>query len=105
MINWDIVWCHLCLFCVVGFIPIGLSIVAVIDKIQDRKTKFWNKSFPITSICREDLTGKFTEKQIRQLDDDDMKHIASKMADNYCDNGFWIDMSIIVGYLLEQRGE
>lgn len=63
------------------------------------------RDFPITSICREDLQRKFTKKQIKSLTNSDMEHIASKMADAYLNNGFWIDMPIIVENVLEQKLE
>ncbi len=49
--------------------------------------------FEITSVARQDLeeAGFDTSK----VDDDTMKHLASKMADSYCDNGFWIALEII----------
>lgn len=51
--------------------------------------------FQITSVCRADLRGILTDEEIAWLDDADMQRIASKMADAYCDNGFWIDLEII----------
>ena len=60
--------------------------------------------YPITSVCKADLLhAGFTKKQINSLDDADMAQIASKMADAYCDNGFWIDLPIIVEYILENK--
>lgn len=32
-----------------------------------------------------------------------MQQIASKLADAYCDNGFWIDLPIIVEFYLEKK--
>lgn len=51
------------------------------------------KQFQITSICREDLESKGFDTS--KVDDSTMKKIASKMADAYLDNGFWIDMPIL----------
>ena len=65
----------------------------------------WEKPFPITSICREDLKEYFTERQIASLDNEDMNRIAEKMADAYCDNGFWPDMRTMVEYVLEDKTE
>ena len=61
-----------------------------------------DKAFEITSICRTDLlSAGYTQKQINKIDDGDMERIASKMADAYCDNGFWIDLPIIVDYVMD----
>ena len=69
------------------------------------KQDFWYKGFPVTSVCREDLKQNFTEKEIRSLDDGDMARIAEKMGDAYCENGFWIDLSIIARHILDQNKE
>lgn len=63
-----------------------------IEKIDPKQ-----EYFPITSICRADLEGiGFDTKNV---DDGDMSQLASKMADAYCDNGFWIDLEILAEYL------
>jgi len=66
-------------------------------------TKRLHKAFPITSICRADLQEYFTDKEIESLDNVDMEYLASKMADAYCDNGFWIDMEIIARDILNDK--
>ena len=63
----------------------------------------WIKPFKITSICREDLRDQFSDEEIETLTDADMKHIASKMVDAYCENSFWIDMKIIVDQVLDDK--
>lgn len=51
------------------------------------------KYFPITSVCRADLEGVgFNTKDV---DDSTMIELASKMADAYCDQDFWIDLEIL----------
>ena len=66
--------------------------------------KQMDKPFNITSVCRADIAGAMGDEIARRLDDDDMKRIASKMADAYCDNGFWIDLPIIVEHVAEDYG-
>jgi hypothetical protein len=55
------------------------------------------KDFKITSVARADLDeiGYDTGK----VDDDVMERLASKLADAYCDNGFWIDLPILADFL------
>jgi hypothetical protein len=61
------------------------------------------KSFPITSVCREDLLqAGFKREDIAKLDDDDMTYLASKMADAYM-NVFWIDLGIIAEEIIERK--
>ena len=55
------------------------------------------KDFEITSVCRKDLED--IGYDIANIDDGTMERLASKMADAYCDNGFWIDLPIIADYL------
>jgi hypothetical protein len=51
------------------------------------------KPFPITSVCRADLEqAGFDAKDV---DDDTMSDLASKMSDAYCDIGFWEDLQIL----------
>lgn len=64
-------------------------------------TGWWEKPFPITSVCREDLKEHFTKEEIEKFDDGDMEHLASKMADAYCDSGFWVDIEIIARHILD----
>lgn len=58
------------------------------------------KNFPITGVCRSDLisAGLPTDK-VARIDDGDMAEIASKMADAYCEQDFWIDLPIIVEHV------
>ena len=49
--------------------------------------------FSITSVSRDDLESiGFDTKNV---DDGTMSELASKMADAYCDNGFWIELEIL----------
>jgi len=59
--------------------------------------------YPINGVTKEDILGSFDghpeEDQIiecvNSLNDNDMEWLASKMSDNYCDNGFWTDLESI----------
>ena len=61
------------------------------------------KPFEITTVCRVDLQGKFTDEEVAMFDDRDMKYLASKMADAYCDLGFWEDLEIIGRHILDGK--
>ena len=55
------------------------------------------KNFPITGVCRTDLEDiGFNTKNV---DDSTMERLASKMANAYCENVFWIDLEIIAEHL------
>lgn len=71
--------------------------------MSDKENRFWNTPFEITSICRADLQDKFPEAQIRSLDDADMRRIASKMSDDYCEQLYWGSMEIIVQFILDGK--
>lgn len=63
--------------------------------------KFY-QPFPITSVCRADLVEALhiSEEEALEIDDSDMQEIASKLADAYCGDGFWIDLPIVAEYVL-----
>jgi len=67
--------------------------------------KKMSKAFPITSVCRADIAGLegFNQADVDKLDDGDMERLASKMADAYCNEAFWIDLEIIAEYILEKK--
>lgn len=67
-----------------------------INKIK-RDPKFLYKDFLITSVCRADLeSAGFNTKNV---DDGTMSELASKMADAYCDMGFWEDLDVLAEHL------
>lgn len=51
--------------------------------------------FNITSVCREDISA-LGYKDAESIPDAVMEKIASKMADAYLDNQFWIDLKFMV---------
>ncbi len=59
-------------------------------------TESYYKDFPITSICRADLESAGFD--IANIDDDTMLELASKMANAYCDFGFWEDLRELAIY-------
>ena len=62
-----------------------------VDKIKQEENHY--KDFAITSVCWADLeSAGFDAKNV---DDDTMKELASKMANAYCDMVFWIDLEIL----------
>lgn len=61
-----------------------------IGKISDKKlSEKMNKSFNITAVCREDLTRFMSKKKAVNVSDEDMEHIATKMADGFCNCCYW----------------
>ena len=57
-----------------------------------------NKMYSITAVCKDDVEQVFMDRKertkkikqmIKGLSDDDMKNIASKMADAYCNCCYW----------------
>jgi hypothetical protein len=62
-----------------------------------------DKSFKITGVARADLLDSVRPEDISKFDDATMEHLASKMANAYVDNSFWIDLKILSEYELEVR--
>lgn len=64
---------------------------------KNEQVQIFYKDFPITSVCRADLeSAGFNTKNV---DDGTMSELASKMADAYCDMGFWEDLDILAEHL------
>ena len=72
-----------------------------------------SKLFEITSVCKDDILGletqdkegnivpMFKKSDIKKLTESDMKKIASKLADDYCDQLYWSSLPIIVEHILK----
>ena len=96
----------------------------IIDALQDYKRGFKSKSniqeiqdincavealsrnsiyldhFPVTYISKDDILHAFPNNSevkaiVKRLDDADMKHRASKLGDDYCEQLFWESLKII----------
>ncbi|MCD4678592.1 MAG: hypothetical protein K8S18_21775 [Desulfobacula sp.] len=57
-------------------------------------------SFPVTYISKDDIIQAFPNNSevktiVNNLDDADMKHLASKLADDYCEQLFWESLQTI----------
>jgi hypothetical protein len=65
----------------------------------------WHKTFTVAVVTRGDLTeAGLSPGQIDRLTDADMQAIAQKMADLYCDNGYWEDLEMAVEKTLSEKG-
>lgn len=64
-------------------------VVSWLDEHGGERTGY----FKVTSVAREDLTGSGFDTTL--VSDETMERLASKMADAYCDNGFWVDLQLI----------
>lgn len=53
------------------------------------------EDFPITSVSRADLESIGFDTS--DVSDETMEHLASKLADDYCEQLFWISLEIIAG--------
>ena len=58
-----------------------------------------DKQFTITSICKDDLLSIFKSKKaidrINAMTDDEMRYLASKLADDYCEQLFWTSLRAV----------
>ena len=74
-----------------------------------------SKPFNITSVCKDDILGlerqdktgnivpMFKPSVIKKLTNADMNRIASKLADDYCEQMFWISLEIITEHVIESK--
>lgn len=57
--------------------------------------------FEITSLSREDLSEIIPNTEEREaIGDSDMIHLASKMADDYCNQMYWESLRLIAEYVI-----
>lgn len=56
-----------------------------------------HERFSITSVCKADLESVGFDT--KDTGDSKMQHLASKMADSYCDRSFWDDLKIHAEFL------
>jgi len=62
-----------------------------------------NKMYPITSVCKEDISNCFigeknydeVKKRLKNMKVNEMKYLASKLADDYCGQLYWISLKSI----------
>ena len=72
-----------------GTVNLSLEqIQAIIEKIPEV-----TGDFPITSVCRDDLAGYGFD--VEKITNDQMKELADKMEDDYCEQMFHESMTII----------
>lgn len=78
------------------------EIIYMIEPCEHKR----QESYPITSICREDLVGltingkQLTQQDVDSISNAHMERLASKMSDSYSDGSFWSDASIILENIL-----
>ena len=63
-------------------------------------------SFEVTSVSREDLISEeigFTRKQALAVTDEQMKRIASKLADDYVNQLFWSSLQVIAESVTSEK--
>lgn len=83
--------------------------------MKSRRGTGINKAFEITSVCKADILGlekcdkngyikpRFNKTDIIKLTESDMRRIASKLANDYCEQLFWTSLEIIVEGYLENK--
>ena len=69
-----------------------------------------NTMFSITSVCKADIIGMYiegvntrdkieemkqVEERLKKMSKADMKYLASKLADDYCEQLYWISLKNI----------
>lgn len=58
--------------------------------------------FVVTRIHRDDLATVIGQKKADAYSDEDMKRLASKMADDYLNQLYWESMRTIAEFLIEE---
>ena len=60
--------------------------------------------FEITAVSRSDIKEEMnlTDEQVEKIDDEMMRRIARKLAEDYCEQLFWGSLRIIVNHVTSQ---
>lgn len=66
--------------------------MSILKQLQ-RGAEVKQECFKITSVARADLEEAGFDT--RKVEDATMRRLASKMAEAYCENSFWIDLKIL----------
>jgi cytochrome c553 len=59
--------------------------------------------YPLTAISKGDLEDNFTSKEIKSLDNEDMREIANKMSETYLVADYWADLREITQQVLDNK--
>ena len=76
-------------------LALALSEAVISQRFGENRSP--KESFPITSVSRADLEAKGYDTS--EITDEQMLKLASKMADDYCEQLFWTSMDIIAEHL------
>ena len=79
-------------------------------RIYKRGTGLY-KAFEITSVCKEDILSLtdndgnqiFKKSDVMKLTESDMKRLASKLADDYCEQLYWTSLEILAKHIIENK--
>ena len=79
----------------------GITNILKKQRFTDSDRKF----FPITSVHRDDIKEalRLSDAQVSKITDDMVREIAKKMADDYCEQLYWIHLPIISQAVIKQK--
>ena len=63
--------------------------------------KRFTKGFEVSSVSRADLTEFISPEDADKFSDDEMKEIARKMGDNFCDCCYWVSLEEAIKWVKE----
>jgi hypothetical protein len=79
------------------------TIAQLTEKEKEKETG--EPIFPVYSLGRTNLERAFSEEEITQLGNQDIKRIAEEVRDGFLfDSGFWFAVKMIGQHILEERG-
>lgn len=76
------------------------------SKTDEDNSGLMKTEYPITSVCREDLLNPwvgFSKKKALKVSDEQMRRIAGKLADDYCNQLFWSSLKIIAENIVNEE--
>jgi len=86
-------------------IPFGRHKGKIAEKVGANMLLSEEGLFKITSVSKDDILREYkysgseikeqVKRSVEKMDDADMEHLASKMADDYCEQLFWGSLRVI----------
>jgi hypothetical protein len=69
------------------------------------------KFYPITRLCKDDIIEAFEgedtkfdiKKETKKISDKEMKWIARRLADDYCEQLYWESLRYLAKRVIEER--
>lgn len=74
-----------------------------LNSLYEKVELYGQPTWIVSTIAKEDLMDYFTEKEIKELTDEEMNRIADKMGNAITETSYWDCLSGVADYMKEQK--